>query len=96
MIGCPHPDFGGASPPSSCAQTGSADLDEKYQCSALKDKTRQVQAAKRVLFVDDLPRNTMGKVQKNVLREQNISFTADKARGQSFMRKRGCKLSLAV
>ena len=24
---------------------------------------------KRVLFVDELPRNTMGKVQKNVLRE---------------------------
>jgi malonyl-CoA/methylmalonyl-CoA synthetase len=25
---------------------------------------------KRVVFVDDLPRNTMGKVQKNVLRQQ--------------------------
>jgi malonyl-CoA/methylmalonyl-CoA synthetase len=25
---------------------------------------------KRVLIVDDLPRNTMGKVQKNVLRDQ--------------------------
>jgi hypothetical protein len=25
---------------------------------------------KRILFVDELPRNTMGKVQKNVLREQ--------------------------
>jgi malonyl-CoA/methylmalonyl-CoA synthetase len=24
---------------------------------------------KRVIFVDDLPRNTMGKVQKNVLRD---------------------------
>ncbi len=29
---------------------------------------------KRVIFVDDLPRNTMGKVQKNVLREQNAKL----------------------
>jgi malonyl-CoA/methylmalonyl-CoA synthetase len=27
-----------------------------------------------VIFVDDLPRNTMGKVQKNVLREQNAKL----------------------
>jgi malonyl-CoA/methylmalonyl-CoA synthetase len=31
---------------------------------------------KRVYFVDELPRNTMGKVQKNVLRERFASAKA--------------------
>ena len=34
---------------------------------------------KRVIFVSDLPRNTMGKVQKSVLREQNKGLYADLA-----------------
>jgi malonyl-CoA/methylmalonyl-CoA synthetase len=31
---------------------------------------------KRVIFVDDLPRNTMGKVQKNVLRDTYANIYA--------------------
>ena len=37
--------------------------------AALQDRLARYKQPKRVLFVDDLPRNTMGKVQKNVLRE---------------------------
>ena len=38
--------------------------------AALKDKLANFKVPKRVYFVDALPRNAMGKVQKNVLRER--------------------------
>ena len=37
--------------------------------AALKDRLAKYKQPKRVFFVDSLPRNTMGKVQKNQLRE---------------------------
>ena len=37
--------------------------------TALEARLAKFKQPKRVLFVDELPRNTMGKVQKNVLRE---------------------------
>jgi malonyl-CoA/methylmalonyl-CoA synthetase len=36
---------------------------------ALEQRLAKFKLPKKVIFVDDLPRNTMGKVQKNVLRE---------------------------
>jgi malonyl-CoA/methylmalonyl-CoA synthetase len=36
----------------------------------LRDKLAKFKQPKRVLFVNELPRNIMGKVQKNLLREQ--------------------------
>ncbi|MBV9589661.1 MAG: hypothetical protein JO310_08685, partial [Hyphomicrobiales bacterium] len=36
---------------------------------ALDGRLAKFKLPKRVLFVEDLPRNTMGKVQKNVLRD---------------------------
>jgi len=36
----------------------------------MKDKVANFKVPKRVLFIDELPRNTMGKVQKNILRDQ--------------------------
>ena len=38
--------------------------------AALKGEIASFKVPKRVHFVDDLPRNAMGKVQKNLLREQ--------------------------
>ena len=38
--------------------------------AALDGRLARFKQPKRVLFVDDLPRNAMGKVQKNVLRER--------------------------
>jgi malonyl-CoA/methylmalonyl-CoA synthetase len=36
---------------------------------ALEGRLAKFKLPKRVLFADDLPRNAMGKVQKNLLRE---------------------------
>ena len=38
--------------------------------AALKAEIASFKVPKRVHFVDELPRNAMGKVQKNVLRER--------------------------
>src|SRR3712207_8760561 len=46
-----------------------AELDEKLVLAAIESRLAKFKLPKRVIFVDDLPRNTMGKVQKNVLRD---------------------------
>ena len=38
--------------------------------AAMKERLANFKIPKRVYFVDDLPRNAMGKIQKNVLRER--------------------------
>jgi len=45
-------------------------IDEATIIAALQDRLAKFKQPKKVIFVDDLPRNTMGKVQKNVLRDQ--------------------------
>ena len=44
-------------------------LGEKKVISEIKDQLAGVKAPKEVKFIDQLPRNAMGKVQKNILRE---------------------------
>ena len=46
-----------------------AELTEKSVIGAIENRLAKFKLPKRVIFVDDLPRNTMGKVQKNVLRD---------------------------
>jgi malonyl-CoA/methylmalonyl-CoA synthetase len=67
VIGVAHPDFGEGVTAVVVLKPG-ASLDEKGVLSALQDRLARYKQPKRVIFVDDLPRNTMGKVQKNVLR----------------------------
>ncbi|WOS65445.1 malonate--CoA ligase [Sinorhizobium fredii] len=69
VIGVPHPDFGeGVTAIVVCKPH--AALDESAILGALKDRLARYKQPKRIIFADDLPRNTMGKVQKNVLRHQ--------------------------
>jgi malonyl-CoA/methylmalonyl-CoA synthetase len=68
VIGVPHPDFG-EGVTAVVVRAAGATLDEPAVLAALQDRLARYKQPKRVLFVDDLPRNTMGKVQKNVLRE---------------------------
>ncbi|UDF28091.1 UNVERIFIED_ORG: malonyl-CoA synthase [Roseateles sp. XES5] len=76
VIGVPHPDFGEGVTAVVVIKSGAA-LDEAGVLAALKDRLARYKQPKRVLFVDDLPRNTMGKVQKNVLRETYADLYKD-------------------
>ncbi|MBI1891984.1 MAG: malonyl-CoA synthase [Burkholderiales bacterium] len=69
VIGVPHPDFGEAVTAVVVAKP-QAVIKESDVIALLKSKIANFKVPKRVHFVNDLPRNTMGKVQKNVLREQ--------------------------
>ncbi len=69
VIGVPHPDFGEAVTAVLVARPA-ANVSEAEVIAALKSKIANFKVPKRIHFVDDLPRNTMGKVQKNILREQ--------------------------
>ncbi len=68
VIGVPHADFG-EGVTAVVVKTKTAGVDEAAVLAALDGRLAKFKMPKRVLFVDDLPRNTMGKVQKNVLRE---------------------------
>ena len=75
VIGVPHPDFGEGVTAVVVREKGSA-LDEAAILDGLKDRLARYKQPKRVIFVDELPRNTMGKVQKNVLRDTYSSLYA--------------------
>ncbi|WP_414474611.1 malonate--CoA ligase [Microvirga sp. M2] len=69
VIGVPHPDFG-EGVTAIVVPVKDADLTEETIMASVREKLAKFKQPKRVLFVNELPRNTMGKVQKNVLREQ--------------------------
>jgi malonyl-CoA/methylmalonyl-CoA synthetase len=68
VIGVPHPDFG-EGVTAVVVPDGSIEVTEESVIGALKDRLARFKQPKRVFVVDELPRNTMGKVQKNMLRE---------------------------
>jgi len=78
VIGVPHPDFGEAVVavvvPEPGVRIGEAEIQ-----AALADKLASFKRPKRVFLVPELPRNTMGKVQKNVLRERYRDLFATRA-----------------
>jgi malonyl-CoA/methylmalonyl-CoA synthetase len=69
LVGVPHPDFGEVGVIVVIAKAGAA-LQEERIIAALKSQLANFKIPKRCFVVTELPRNTMGKVQKNVLREQ--------------------------
>lgn len=68
VIGLPHPDFGEGVAAVVVGDSG-ANLKADDVLAGLKDKLAGFKQPKHVFFTEKLPRNAMGKVQKNILRE---------------------------
>lgn len=69
VIGVPHKDFGEAVVAVVVTEPG-AELSEDAVLSAIAPALARFKHPKKLVFRDDLPRNTMGKVQKKELREE--------------------------
>ena len=69
VIGVPHPDFGEGVTGIVSAQNG-VQIDEAAIQAQLAGELAAFKHPKRIITVDALPRNTMGKIQKNALRDQ--------------------------
>jgi malonyl-CoA/methylmalonyl-CoA synthetase len=69
VVGVPHPDFGEVGVAVVISKPGAA-LKTEAILAELKAKLANFKIPKRCFVVAELPRNTMGKVQKNLLREQ--------------------------
>ncbi len=67
VVGVSHPDFGEGV---TAVVVAREPLDEAGVIAALGGRLAKYKLPKRVITVPELPRNTMGKVQKNLLREQ--------------------------
>ena len=75
VVGVPHPDFGEAVVAVLVAQPG-ATLDGAALQARIKGQIANFKVPKHLFVVADLPRNAMGKVQKNLLREQHKGLFA--------------------
>ena len=69
VIGVAHPDYGEAVT-AVIVPKPNAKLSEAEIIAALKSRIANFKVPKRIFFLNDLPRNAMGKIQKNILREQ--------------------------
>ncbi len=69
LVGVPHPDFGEVGVAVVVARPGAA-LSEPAIIAGLKAKLANFKIPKRCVIASELPRNAMGKVQKNLLRAQ--------------------------
>lgn len=84
VVGVPHPDFGEVGVAILVPKPGS-DPDPEKLIQELKQHIAYYKVPKRAFLVKELPRNTMGKVQKNVLRETHcqLFMGSDPGRGQT-------------
>ena len=78
VIGLPHPDFGEAVFAVLVAQKGQA-LDPDAVLASLSNRLARFKQPKSAVVLDELPRNTMGKVQKAALRASYAAWFQPKA-----------------
>jgi malonyl-CoA/methylmalonyl-CoA synthetase len=69
VVGVPHADFG-EGVTAAVVRAPGASVDERAILDALSVRLAKFKQPKRIVFVDTLPRNAMGKVQKALLRER--------------------------
>ena len=74
VIGLAHPDLGEGVTAVIATGGKRGELTEAAVLAALSERLARFKQPKRVLFVDDLPRNAMGKVQKALLRETHAGL----------------------
>jgi malonyl-CoA/methylmalonyl-CoA synthetase len=79
VIGLPHPDLGEAVTAVVKREAGVAGPGEGEVVAACRARLAGFKVPKRVLFVAELPRNAMGKVQKNLLRQEHAGLYAGQA-----------------
>ncbi len=70
VVGVPHPDFGEAAIAVVRRSAAGPELTEDAVVAAARRRLAAYKTPKRVFFTDELPRNAMGKVQKNLLQER--------------------------
>ncbi len=75
VVGVPHRDFGEAVVAVVVPRPGAA-LDTAAMIAAVKSRIAGFKVPKQLFVVEELPRNAMGKVQKNLLREQHKALFA--------------------
>jgi malonyl-CoA/methylmalonyl-CoA synthetase len=73
VVGLPHPDLG-EGVTAFVVGDGTGPVVEADVISALRDRLARFKQPRRVVVVQELPRNAMGKVQKNLLRERHASL----------------------
>ena len=73
VIGVPHADFG-EGVVAVVVPASQGGIDEQSVIAACKSELANFKVPKRVVMVDELPRNTMSKVQKNVLATPTTIF----------------------
>jgi malonyl-CoA/methylmalonyl-CoA synthetase len=78
VVGVPHPDFGEVGVAVVTAR-GGATVDADAVLAGLKAQLANFKIPKRCFVVGELPRNTMGKVQKALLREEHKALFAPAA-----------------
>ncbi|MCC6709035.1 MAG: AMP-binding protein [Gammaproteobacteria bacterium] len=78
VFGVPHPDFGEAV---MAAVIPRGEFDEAAVLAHLRARLAGFKLPKRIVIVSDLPRNTMGKVQKSRLRDSYADAFIANARG---------------
>ena len=74
VFGVSHPDFGEGDELPKRVEIRRRDLRKAEIIDALDRRLARYKVPKRIVFVDELPRNTMGKVQKNLLRAAYASL----------------------
>jgi malonyl-CoA/methylmalonyl-CoA synthetase len=76
VVGVPHPDFGEVGVAIVIPKPG-AQIDGDAIVATLKSQLANFKIPKKCFVAEALPRNTMGKVQKNLLRDEHKQlFTA--------------------
>jgi malonyl-CoA/methylmalonyl-CoA synthetase len=71
IVGIPDDDFGEAVT-AIVVRKDDAPLNENEIIELVKQKLASYKVPKAVFFVSTLPRNTMGKIQKNIIKQQFI------------------------